>query len=164
MDHTRITLHRDYQIGPVDPRLFGGFLEHIGRAVYEGVYEPRSPHADARGFRGDVLTALRRLAFTNMRYPGGNFASGYHWQNGVGPRDSRPVLQDLASHSVEPNQFGTDEFIQLARLMDWQPLLTANLGTDTPEAARDWVEYCNSPIGTRFADLRARNGSPAPWG
>jgi alpha-N-arabinofuranosidase len=164
MDHTRIVLHRDYQIAPVDPRIFGGFLEHIGRAVYEGVYDPKSVHADEHGFRQDVLECLRRLALTTVRYPGGNFASGYHWLNGVGPRSTRPTLQDLASRSIEPNHFGTDEFMQLARLMGWRPLITANLGTGTPEEARNWVEYCNSPIGTRFADLRAQNGSADPYG
>src|SRR5258708_29148228 len=164
MDHTRIVLHRDYQIAPVDARIFGGFLEHIGRAVYEGVYDPQSMHADGHGFRQDVLEALRRLSLTTMRYPGGNFASGYHWLNGVGPRSARPALQDLASLSIEPNHFGTDEFTQLARLMGWTPLITANLGTGTPEEARDWVEYCNSPAGTRFADLRVHNGSADPYG
>jgi alpha-L-arabinofuranosidase len=163
MDHTRIVLHPDYQIAPVDPRLFGGFLEHIGRAVYEGVYDPQSRHADEYGFRKDVLEALRRLSLTAMRYPGGNFASGYHWLNGVGPRSARPALQDLASVSIEPNLFGTDEFIQLARGMGWLPMITANLGTGTPEEARDWVEYCNSPAGTRYADLRVRNGSAEPY-
>ena len=110
MDHTKVILHRDYQIAPVDPRIFGGFLEHVGRAIYEGVYDPQSKHADEQGFRRDVLSSLKPLAFTAMRYPGGNFASGYHWLDGVGPRSSRPVLQELAAFSIEPNQFGTDEF------------------------------------------------------
>lgn len=159
MDHTKVILHRDYQIAPVDPRIFGGFLEHIGRAVYEGVYDPQSKHADEYGFRKDVLDNLDRLAFTAMRYPGGNFASGYHWLDGVGPRSSRPVLQELASLSIEPNQFGSDEFIQLSRKMNWTPMITVNLGTGTPEEARNWVEYCNSPVGTKFSNQRAGNGS-----
>jgi alpha-L-arabinofuranosidase len=163
MDHSKVILHHDYQIAPVDPRIFGGFLEHIGRAVYEGVYDPQSKHADEFGFRRDVLDRLNRLAFTVMRYPGGNFASGYHWLDGVGPRSSRPVVQELASLSIEPNQFGTDEFIQLARKMNWTPMLTVNLGTGTPEEARNWVEYCNSPVGTKFSNLRAENGSTAPY-
>lgn len=163
MDPTRMILHRDYQIGRVDPRLFGGFLEHIGRAVYEGVFDPQSKHADPHGFRKDVLNSLKRLNFTMMRYPGGNFASGYHWMDGVGPRAARPVLQDMASHSIEPNQFGTAEFIQLSRLMNWTPMITVNLGTGTPEEARNWVEYCNGPLGTRFSDLRAANGSREPY-
>ena len=162
MDQTKVILDRDYQIASVDPRLFGGFLEHIGRAVYEGVYDPQSKQSDKNGFRQDVLQSLRPLCFTAMRYPGGNFASGYHWLDGVGQRDMRPTVRDLASQSIEPNQFGTDEFIQLSRLMNWSPMLTVNLGTGTAEEARNWVEYCNSPIGTKYADLRGKNGANDP--
>jgi len=159
MKKTTITLHSGFQIGPVDPRIFGGFLEHIGRAVYEGVYDPKSAHADADGFRTDVLDALRRLNMTVMRYPGGNFVSGYHWEDGIGPRDQRPRVRELAWQSIETNAFGTDEYIQLCRKMDWTPMLTINLGTGTPEEARNWVEYCNCPTGSRYADLRHANGS-----
>jgi len=141
MKQTRILYHRDYEIGPVDPRIFGGFLEHLGRAVYQGVYEPGSRHADADGLRQDVLEALQPLRYTAMRYPGGNFASGYHWMDGVGPRDQRPAVRELAWQSLEPNQFGTDEFIRLSRRLGWTPMLTANLGTGSPEEARNWVEY-----------------------
>ena len=163
MDVTRICLDREFLIAPVDPRIFGGFLEHIGRAVYEGVYNPQSKHADEHGFRNDVLSSLKDLAFTAMRYPGGNFASGYHWMDGVGPLSTRPIVQELASLSIEPNQFGTDEFILLARKMNWIPMITGNLGTGTPEEARNWVEYCNRPVGTRFSELRAKNGSVEPY-
>jgi alpha-N-arabinofuranosidase len=162
MKHTTVTLHSRFQVGRVDPRIFGGFLEHMGRAVYEGVYEPDSPHADSDGCRKDVLAALRRLSMTAMRYPGGNFASGYHWQDGIGARDERPTVRELAWQSTEPNQFGTDEFIRLCRKMEWTPMLTANLGTGTPEEARNWVEYCNCPEGTRYAGMRVANGSRQP--
>jgi alpha-N-arabinofuranosidase len=162
MERTTITLHTKFQIGAVDPRIFGGFLEHLGRAVYEGVYDPACAHADEDGFRTDVMDALRRLDMTAMRYPGGNFASGYHWLDGVGPPGQRPVVRDLAWQSLEPNRFGTDEFIKLCRKMGWTPMLTANLGTGTPEEARNWVEYCNGPSGTRYADMRAANGRPEP--
>jgi alpha-N-arabinofuranosidase len=164
MDKTQITLHRDYQIAPVDPRVFGGFLEHMGRAVYQGVYEPDSAHADEDGFRKDVLGALREMRMTAMRYPGGNFASGYHWLDGVGPRASRPTVRELAWQSTEPNQVGTDEYMKLVHKMSWIPMITVNLGTGTPEEAANWVEYCNSPVGTRYADMRAANGSPEPYG
>lgn len=164
MRPTTIHLHTKYRIGRVDPRLFGGFLEHIGRAVYQGVYEPDSSHADDDGFRTDVLDALRRLDMTAMRYPGGNFASGYHWHNGVGPRNRRPTVRELAWQSIEPNAFGTDEFIALCRKLHWTPMITVNLGAGTPEEARDWVEYCNCPPGTRYADLRAANGNTEPFG
>jgi alpha-N-arabinofuranosidase len=164
MQKTTIHLHSEFKIAPVDPRLFGGFLEHMGRAVYEGVYEPKSRHADSEGCRKDVLAALKRLDMTAMRYPGGNFASGYHWQDGIGPRDKRPTVRELAWQSIETNQFGTDDYIRLCRTMGWTPMLTANLGTGTPEEARNWVEYCNCPAGTRYADWRVAGGSPAPHG
>jgi len=163
MDATTITLHTGFAAGPVDERIFGGFMEHMGRCVYEGVYDPASAHADEDGFRGDVLAVLRRLRMTAMRYPGGNFASGYHWRDGVGPRGSRPAVRELAWQSTEPNEFGTDEYVRLCRKMGWTPMITANLGTGTPEEARDWVEYCNAPAGTRYADMRAANGSKEPF-
>ena len=162
MKPTEIITHTKFRIAPVDPRVFGGFLEHVGRAVYEGVYDPDSMRADADGCRADVLAALRRLDMTAMRYPGGNFVSGYHWQDGVGPRAKRPTVRELAWQSIEPNRFGTDEYIGLCRKLGWTPMLTVNLGTGTPEEARDWVEYCNCPAGTRYADLRAANGSREP--
>jgi alpha-N-arabinofuranosidase len=164
METTHVHLHTGFRIGDVDPRLFGGFIEHMGRAVYQGVYDPASRHADENGFRGDVLQALRRLQFTGMRYPGGNFASGYHWMDGIGPSGSRPALRDLAWQSIEPNAFGTEEFMRLCRKMSWAPMLTVNLGTGTPEEARNWVEYCNCPAGTRYADMRAAAGSITPHG
>ena len=163
MNQTTINVHTRFQIAPVDPRLFGGFLEHLGRAVYEGVYEPGSTHADADGYRSDVLEALRPLNMTAMRYPGGNFVSGYHWQDGVGPREKRPTVLDLAWHSKETNQFGTDEYIRLCRKMGWLPMVAVNLGTGTPEEARNWVEYCNRPAGTLYADMRASNGNEQPY-
>jgi len=162
MEPTKIFIDREFQIATVDPRIFGGFLEHIGRAVYEGVYDPHAEHADECGFRKDVLSSLKPLRFTAMRYPGGNFASGYHWLDGVGPRAARPTIRDLASQSIEPNQFGTDEFVQLSRMMNWTPMIAVNLGTGTSEEARNWVEYCNSPSGTKYADLRGVNGTRDP--
>lgn len=163
MEKTRVILDPAYQIAEVDPRIFGGFLEHMGRAVYEGVFDPESAHADENGFRTDVLGALRQLRMTAMRYPGGNFASGYHWMDGIGPSEQRPTVRELAWQSIEPNRFGTDEFMKMASMMDWTPMLTVNLGTGTPEEARNWVEYCNCPVGSHYADLRAENGSEAPY-
>lgn len=163
MEKTHVILDPAYQIAPVDSRIFGGFLEHMGRAIYEGVFDPNSTHADENGFRKDVLRALRQLRMTAMRYPGGNFASGYHWMDGIGPKELRPTVRELAWQSIEPNQFGTDEFMKMASMMEWTPMLTLNLGTGTPEEARNWVEYCNCPVGSRYADLRAKNGSKAPF-
>ena len=159
-----VMLHPQFNVGAVDERIFGGFLEHMGRAVYEGVYEPGHAAADAEGFRTDVLETLDRLKMTAMRYPGGNFASGYHWLDGVGPREKRPTVRELAWQSVEPNHFGTDEYIRLCRRMGWTPMITVNLGTGSPQDARNWVEYCNCPAGTRYADLRTAGGSPQPYG
>ena len=159
MQPTTINLHTKFQIGPVDPRIFGGFLEHMGRAVYQGVFDPESTLADENGFRTDVLKALQKLKMAVMRYPGGNFASGYHWTDGVGSIENRPTVKELAWNSIESNRFGTDEYINLCREMDWIPMLCANLGTGTPEEARNWVEYCNCPEGTRYADMRAANGN-----
>jgi alpha-L-arabinofuranosidase len=164
MDVTRITLHTQFKISRVDPRIFGGFLEHLGRAIYNGIYEPESIHADEDGFRTDVLQALSRMEMSLMRYPGGNFASGYHWQDGIGPREKRPCHYDLAWKSLEPNHFGTDEFIRLCRKMKWEPYMTVNLGTGTPEEARNWVEYCNIPPGTTYANMRKANGNEEPYG
>jgi alpha-N-arabinofuranosidase len=160
---TRIVLDSAYPIAKVDPRIFGGFLEHLGRGIYDGIYQPRSAKADANGFRKDVLEALRGLNFTAMRYPGGSFVSGYHWLDGIGPRERRPTVRELAWQSIEPNQIGTDEFMSLSKQMKWTPMLSVNLGTGSPEEARNWVEYCNCPVGTRFADLRAENGSKDPY-
>jgi alpha-N-arabinofuranosidase len=161
---TTITLHTKFQIGQVDPRIFGGFLEHMGRAVYEGVYDPECAHADEDGFRTDVMAALRWLNMPGMRYPGGNFVSGYHWLDGVGPRDARPTRGEAAWKSIETNQFGTDEFIKLCRKMNWKPMIAVNLGTGSAAEARDWVEYCNGPVGTEYGDMRAANGNRAPYG
>lgn len=164
MKTTRISCHTRFQIAPVDPRVFGGFLEHMGRAVYEGVYDPSSRHADAEGCRSDVLEALRQLDMTVMRYPGGNFVSGYHWTDGVGKREDRPTVRELAWKSIESNHFGTDEYIHLCRKMGWTPMLAVNLGTGTPEEACQWVEYCNAPAGTRYADMRVAHGNTQPHG
>ena len=164
MKKTTLSLHTKFQIGDVDERIYGGFLEHLGRAVYEGVYDPDSAHADEDGLRTDVMAALDRLQMTAMRYPGGNFVSGYHWEDGVGPKEERPTMRDLAWQSSEPNLFGTDEFMGLSRKMDWTPMFAVNLGTGTPEEARNWVEYCNAPAGTKYSNMRAANGSAEPYG
>jgi alpha-N-arabinofuranosidase len=154
----QIARHR----GEMDRRLLGAFLEHLGRAIYTGVYEPGSPLADANGFRKDVAAEIKGLAVPIMRYPGGNFVSGYNWLDGVGPKDKRPTVLERAWNSMETNQFGTDEFIQWCRLVGTEPLLGFNLGTGTPEQAVAYVEYCNFDKGTRWSDLRRQHGYEAP--
>ncbi|MCX5661981.1 MAG: alpha-N-arabinofuranosidase [Planctomycetota bacterium] len=158
----RVVLDRDFTIGAVDPRLFGCFVEHLGRCVYGGIYEPGHPRADARGFRQDVLELVRELNIPVMRYPGGNFVSGYNWEDGVGPREQRPRRQELAWRSIESNAFGTNEFMEWCKAAGTAPMMAVNLGTRGPEEARQLVEYCNFPGGTRLSDLRRSHGHPDP--
>jgi alpha-N-arabinofuranosidase len=158
----RVILQAARHRAEMDRRLLGAFLEHLGRAIYTGVYEPGSPLADANGFRKDVAAEIKGLAVPIMRYPGGNFVSGYNWLDGVGPRDKRPTVLERAWNSIETNQFGTDEFVQWCRLVGTEPLLGFNLGTGTPEQAVAYVEYCNVDKGTKWSDLRRQHGYEAP--
>jgi alpha-N-arabinofuranosidase len=158
----KITLHPEYTIGQVDPRLYGSFIEHLGRAVYGGIYEPGHPSADPGGFRQDVAELVRQLGVTMVRYPGGNFVSGYRWEDGVGPRAQRPRRLELAWRSTETNQVGINEFVDWCRLVGSEPLLAINLGTRGPEAAGALVEYCNHPGDTHWSDLRRRHGYAQP--
>ena len=158
-----IHLHPSLIIDDVDDRIFGGFIEHLGRCIYKGIYDPESHLANDQGIRNDVVDLIRELGVTVIRYPGGNFASGYHWINGVGPREERVRVRDLAWQSTEPNTFGTDEFINFCRLVGAEPMLCANLGTGTPEEAMNWVEYCNSPAGTQWSNLRSEHGQDEPF-
>lgn len=146
----------------LDRRLLGAFLEHLGRAVYTGVYEPDSPLADAAGFRKDVIAEVRGMSVPIMRYPGGNFVSGYHWQDGVGPKDQRPTVLERAWNSLETNQFGTNEFMDWCKLVGTEPLLGFNLGTGSAEEAIAYVEYCNFAQGTKWSDLRRAHGYEQP--
>ena len=164
MRKVSVTLRHDAAIGETDPRLFGAFVEHLGRCVYGGIYEPGHPSADKQGFRGDVLALVKELAPTIMRYPGGNFVSGYDWEDGVGPVDKRPRRLDLAWMSTESNAFGTNEFIDWCRLADIEPMLAVNLGTRGGDAARRLLEYSNHPGGTALSDLRAKHGWKQPHG
>ena len=155
---------KDYSIGEVSPRLFGSFIEHLGRAVYGGVYEPGHPTADDQGFRQDVLALVKELGVPIVRYPGGNFVSGYRWQDGTGPRSLRPRRQELAWNSIETNEVGIDEFQEWARRAGSEVMMAVNLGTGTAEDARDLVEYCNFPGGTALSDRRRSNGFEQPFG
>jgi alpha-L-arabinofuranosidase len=162
MSLARIVLDSDFVISALDRRLFGAFVEHLGRCVYTGIFEPDHPTADEHGFRRDVLDLVRELGPTIIRYPGGNFLSGYNWEDGVGPVNQRPTRLDLAWLSTETNRFGTNEFIQWCRAAGTEPMLGVNLGTRGPDEARQYVEYCNHKSGTRLSDLRASHGYPAP--
>ena len=164
MQNAKLTLDRDFVIGPIDPRLYGSFVEHLGRCVYGGLYEPGHPAADEDGFRTDVLALVKDLGVTTIRYPGGNFVSGFRWEDSIGPRDSRPVRLDQAWSTTEPNTFGLHEYITWCRKAGVQPMYSVNLGTRGPAEARDLVEYANFPGGSYWSDLRKQNGAEAPFG
>jgi alpha-N-arabinofuranosidase len=150
-------------VAPLDRNLFGSFLEHLGRAIYEGIYDPGSKLSDASGFRQDVITEIRQLGVPIIRYPGGNFVSGYNWLDGVGPKQNRPRNLDKAWDTTESNQFGTNEFLAWCKAAGTQPLMGLNLGTGTPEEAAALVEYCNIDKGTKWSDLRRQHGVVEPW-
>jgi alpha-L-arabinofuranosidase len=162
MSDVRVVLDPAFPIGTVDRRLFGSFVEHMGRCVYGGVYEPGHPMADEDGLRKDVLALTAELGVTTVRYPGGNFVSNYRWEDGVGPRESRPVRRDLAWRSIETNQFGLNEYIDWSRKADIEPMMAVNLGTRGTADALDLLEYCNSTAGTAMADLRVAHGYRDP--
>jgi alpha-N-arabinofuranosidase len=159
----RIKLDLDRTLGAIDRNLFGGFVEHLGRCVYGGIYDPGSALADDEGLRSDVKAALDRLRLANVRYPGGNFVSGYRWRDGIGPVADRPRRAELAWASVEPNAFGTDEFIGFCRKLGTEPYLVVNCGDGDLREARDWVEYCNGTTDTALVRERAANGHPDPY-
>ena len=148
---------------PLDRNLFGSFLEHLGRAIYEGVYDPGSKLSDTNGFRKDVIGEIRQMGVPIVRYPGGNFVSGYNWLDGVGPRESRPRVLDKAWNAINTNQFGTNEFMAWCKAAGTEPLMGLNLGTGTPEEAAALVEYCNLDHGTKWSDLRRKHGFAEPY-
>ena len=164
MLHARIALDKDFVKATIDDRLFGSFIEHLGRAVYGGIYEPGHPKADEEGFRTDVLELVRELRVPLVRYPGGNYVSAFNWEDSVGPRDQRPRRLDLAWRSVEPNAVGLNEFARWAKKAGTEPMIAVNLGTRGIEAARNLVEYSNHPGGSYWSDLRRAHGVPQPHG
>jgi len=159
----KMIVNKAYKISEVDPRLYSSFIEHMGRAVYEGIYEPTHPTVDNKGFREDVKALVKELNIPLIRYPGGNFLSGYNWEDGIGPVGERPKRLDLAWKTVETNEVGLHEFIEWARDVDADVNLAVNLGTRGIDAARNLVEYCNFEGGTYWSDLRKRNGAEKPF-
>lgn len=158
-----VTLDPGFVIAPVERKLFGSFIEHVGRCVYGGVFEPGHPEADSDGLRGDVLELTKELGVTVVRYPGGNFVSGYRWEDGVGPATERPERLDLAWRSVESNAFGLAEFMTWCERANVEPMMAINLGTRGIQEACDLLEYANHPGGTYLSDLRAKHGHPEPY-
>ncbi|TRY19707.1 alpha-L-arabinofuranosidase [Tessaracoccus rhinocerotis] len=163
MTIARLVINPSFKVGPVRRRTFGSFVEHLGRCVYEGIFEPDHPTADADGFRSDVLDLVRELGISTVRYPGGNFLSGYRWEDGVGPVDQRPKRLDLAWHSSDPNTIGTDEFMKWADKAGVEPMMAVNLGTRGLQEALDVLEYCNVAADSHLAEQRRNNGAHDPY-
>ncbi|MCR4743467.1 MAG: alpha-N-arabinofuranosidase [Treponema sp.] len=158
----KVTLVKEFELGKVDNNLFSSFIEHLGRAIYTGIYEPGHPDADQEGFRKDVIEMVKDLKVSLVRYPGGNFLSGYNWKDGIGPLDKRPVRLDRAWHSIEPNKIGLDEFYNWSQKAGTEIMGAVNMGTGSPQDAGDIIEYCNFQGGTYWSDLRKANGHKDP--
>ncbi len=160
----KMIVDKAFRIAEVDKRIYGSFIEHLGRAVYGGIYDPSHPSADENGFRNDVKQLIQELQVPIIRYPGGNFVSGYNWEDGVGPVESRPKRLELAWRTVEPNEVGTNEFMQWAKQAGSEVMMAVNLGTRGIDAARNLIEYCNHPGGSYYSDLRKQHGYADPYG
>jgi len=158
-----VTAHKDYRISKIDDRVYGAFLEHLGRAIYSGIYEPDHPTADANGMRKDVIDLVSDLDIPMIRYPGGNFVSAYNWEDGIGPKEDRPVRLDLAWHTSESNEVGIHEFADWCDSVGTEMMLAVNLGSRGLDDARNFVEYVNHPGGSYWSDLRKKNGRAEPW-
>ena len=159
----RVKIDSERVIGEIDPKIYGNFAEHLGRCIEGGIFEEGSPLSDANGYRKDVFQAIKDLNVTQLRWPGGNFASNYHWRDGIGPRDQRAKRLEMAWGTVESNRFGTHDFLNYSEMLGTEPYLCANLGTGSWQEVQEWVEYCNLADGTAMTDLRKRNGRAQPW-
>jgi len=159
----KIKIDVERQLGSIDPRIYGGFIEHLGRCIYGGVFDEHSPLSDEHGFRRDVMEALRALNMPVLRWPGGNFVSGYHWLDGVGPVEQRPRRMELAWRVEESNRFGTNEFLHYCELLGVEPYICVNMGNGTMDEAQSWVEYCNGTGNTYWANLRRSHGHEEPY-
>lgn len=162
MKQAKVIVNPYFTVSKIDPRIYGSFIEQLGRAVYQGIYQPDSPFADEKGFREDTAALVKELNVPIVRYPGGNFVSGYNWEDGIGPKESRPARLELAWGVTEDNQVGVDEFVDWARKVGTETMMAVNLGTRGPEEARNLVEYCNHPGGTYWSDLRRKYGHEEP--
>lgn len=162
--NAKIKIDKNKIISKIDDRLYGSFIEHLGRAVYGGIYEPSHKTADDMGFRRDVLEAVKELNIPIVRYPGGNFVSGYNWEDGTGDKSKRPKKMELAWQSIETNEVGIDEFQEWTRRAGSEIMMAVNLGTRGADDARNLVEYCNSGTDTYYAEMRRKNGFEKPFG
>lgn len=159
-----IFVDRYFEISEIDKRIYGSFAEHMGRCIYGGIFDPGSPFADENGFRQDVIELVKELGITIVRYPGGNFLSGYDWKDGIGPKEERPARLDLAWHGLETNQFGLDEFMLWTSKSGVEPMLAVNLGTNGLKDALDFIEYTNVNAQSKWAQERVKNGHVEPYG
>lgn len=159
----KMKVDKDFIIAEIDPRIYSSFVEHMGRCVYEGIYEPGHPEADEHGFRNDVKELIKELNIPMMRYPGGNFVSGYNWEDGIGSIENRPKRLDLAWRMIESNEVGLHEYMAWSKEMGLDVNMAVNLGTRGIDAARNLVEYCNFEQGTYWSDLRRKNGEEKPY-
>ena len=164
MKKARIAIDKYAVVSEIDPRIYGSFIEHLGRAVYEGIYQPGQKSADEDGFREDTIAAINEIGVPLVRYPGGDFLSGYRWEDGVGPKEQRPRVLDFAWHATETNQFGLNEFMKWRQKVNAEPMMAVNLGTRGLQEAKDIVEYCNHPGGTQMSDWRRSHGVEQPYG
>ena len=164
MKSASVIIDSKFVIGAVDKRIYGSFLEHIGRCIYGGVYDPGNPLSDEKGFRKDVISLIKEIGVPIVRYPGGNFVSGYNWEDGIGPKEKRPVKAELAWFALETNQFGPDEFADWVKAAGTEAMMAINLGSRGVEEAKNLVEYCNFKEGTYWSDLRIKNGYKEPHG
>ncbi len=163
MKKYKVLANKNLIVGQTEDTLFSSFIEHLGRAVYGGIYQPNHPTADKDGFRNDVADAVKQLDLSLVRYPGGNFVSGYFWEDGIGPRENRPVKKEEAWRSIETNEIGTDEFMIWAKKVNVKPMMAVNMGTGTTDSARNLVQYCNADDDSKYANLRRKYGSKDPY-
>lgn len=163
----KITIDPAHRLSPINPNIYSGFTEHMGRCIYGGIYDPSNPNKNLidheNGFRLDVIDAMKELNVPVVRYPGGNFVATYHWLDGVGPREQRPKRPELAWIGTESNEFGTDEFMLWCEAVGCEPYLCLNMGTGTLDEALAWVDYCNGTRDTYYANLRRKNGRQEPY-
>jgi alpha-N-arabinofuranosidase len=162
MKKAAVITDKQFVISVIDPKIYGSFIEHIGRAVYGGIYDPGNALSDRNGFRTDVIKLVKEIGVPIVRYPGGNFVSGYNWEDGIGKKEKRPIVPELAWFALETNQFGTDEFVDWAGAADTKVMMAVNLGSRGVEAAKNLLDYCNFKGGTYWSDLRIKNGHKEP--
>jgi alpha-N-arabinofuranosidase len=162
MKKAKMVINRDFKIAEIDKRIYGNFVEHLGRCVYGGIYQPDHPTADEKGYRKDVIELVKELNIPIIRYPGGNFVSNYFWEDGVGPMELRPRRLDLAWRTIEPNEVGTNEFIEWCRRVDAEPMMAVNLGTRGIADSLNMLEYCNHTGGSKYSDMRISHGIKDP--